>query len=310
MVLEMIMKAEYAERSPVRTLLLGFGVSSIALWIAYFATLWLPSYIFPEHANSWFLFLTAVALIPFLNKVYLIEEGKAERISEKSIFKRHEDLLFIYIFLFLGMILSFSFWFTILPLKISQIVFSGQVAEIYRIQGLKTNLSGALLATSAGAITGNMLAKITGYASSRTAFLKLVVFNNMRLLLLFMVFSFVFGAGAILLLTWNAAVVGVAMGFIIRDSIIVSSSVLLKSAFYLKELPFSFMSFFLHGIFEIVGYFAGAVSGGIFSVAILRGMHKTKHFKTILKDVLFFLLLAIAFIVIGAVLEVYVTPLL
>ncbi len=310
MVLEMIMKPEYAQKSPIKTLLLGFGVSSVALWISYLATLWLPTYIFPEHANSWFLFLTAVALIPFLNKIYLIEEREDERISEKNIFRRHEDLLFIYIFLFLGMILSFSFWFTILPLKISQIVFSGQVAEIYRIQGLKTSLSGALIATGAGAITGNIFAKITGYATTRVAFLKLVMFNNMRLLLLFMVFSFVFGAGAILLLTWNAAVVGVAMGFIIRDSILVSGSVLLKSAFYLKELPFSFMSFFLHGIFEIVGYFAAAISGGIFSVAILRGMHKTKHFKTILKDVVFFLVLALALVGIGAVLEVYVTPLL
>ncbi|HIK01530.1 TPA: stage II sporulation protein M [archaeon] len=310
MVLEMIMKPEYAQKSPIKTLLLGFGVSSLALWISYLATLWLPSYIFPEHANSWFLFLTAVALIPFLNKIYLIEEREAERIYEKNILRRHEDLLFIYIFLFLGMILSFSFWFTILPLKISQIVFSGQVAEIYRIQGLKTSLSGALIATGAGAITGNILAKITGYATSRVAFLKLIMFNNVRLLLLFMVFSFVFGAGAILLLTWNAAVVGVAMGFIIRDSILVSANVLLKSAFYLKELPFSFMSFFLHGIFEIVGYFAGAISGGIFSVAILRGMHKTKHFKTILKDVIFFLVLALALVGIGAVLEVYVTPLL
>ena len=83
-----------------------------------------------------------------------------------------------------------------------------------------------------------------------------------------------------------------------------------KSAAYFKTLPISFLSFFIHGIFEILGYFVGAIAGGILSVSIIRKHYNQPKFKNLLWDV--FLLTALAFIliVVGAVVEVYVTPVL
>lgn len=305
MVLELILQPLRAEKQPIDMFVLGFSVASIALWLSVFIYRFLPDYIPKEHVSSWFLFLTSLSLIILLNRILLIEEDKETTLLKETLMQRHKEVIFMFIFLFFGLIFAYSFWFTILPEGWLIVIFGDQWNEILRIQGLRTSVVGSLLSLLSGyaVINANLVAK-------NLAFLKIIMLNNLRLLFLFIAFSFIFGAGAVLLLTWNAAVVGVAIGNLIRDTIVITAGIFDRTAIYFKTLPLSFFGFFTHGIFEILGYFVGAIAGGIFSAAITRKHYKSKYFRRIVMDVSLLILLAIALIVFGAFIEVYITPVL
>jgi len=302
MVLESLISPQEVEKHPLDMLILGFVVATTGLWLAY--------YIFPQGASSWFLFFTAMALVPMMYRLFFIEENKeCDKLNKETLWGRHNEIIMVYLFMFFGMLIAFSFWFTILPTNIINLMFKDQIGEVMRIQNLRSIIVGSFLGTGGG-VTGLMLSKISGMAVSKTKLLELILANNLRLLFLFVAFSFVFGAGALLLLTWNAAVVGVAIGNLIRGTLATGASVASKTTTYFTAFPISFLSFFVHGIFEILGYFAGAIAGGIFSVAIVRKHYNRPEFKRIAVDVGIFLAVAIGLMLIGGVIEVYITPLL
>ncbi|MFO7872768.1 MAG: stage II sporulation protein M [Candidatus Undinarchaeales archaeon] len=301
MVLESILSPEEAERQPFDMLILGFAVSSLALWLAY--------YVFPKEASNWFLFLTAIAVEPLLVRIFKEEEGEEIRISKETLWARHDDVVLDLLFLFFGMVISFSFWFTILPSGIVNVMFENQISEIMRIQNLKLGVAGGFVGTLA-AVAETKQINFSNSVLTKARVFKFILVNNLRLMFLFVAFSFLFGAGAILLLTWNAAVVGAAVGNMIRVTIVDVANLSTKAAMYFKALPVSILSFFVHGIFEILGYFLGAIAGGILSVAIIRKHYESPHFKRLLWDVILLLTLASALIIIGAGVEVYITPIL
>src|SRR3989344_1449460 len=290
MVAESIISAEEVERHPLDMFFLGFGTASLGLWLAY--------YIFPKEASNWFLFLTAFALEPLLLRLFYLEEQEEITLHHPTLWQRHKDVIMDYLFLFFGMVIAFSFWYTMLPLDLTNIMFQNQIAEVARIQNLRVVLTGGILATGAVAASqaGPTLASIL---ENKVAMLKFIAVNNLRLLFLFAAFSFIFGAGAILLLVWNAAVVGVAVGNLAREGI-TAAHISVRAAAYFKALPVSFLAFFVHGIFEILGYFVGAIAGGILSVAIIRKHYNNPHFPTLVMDVIMLILLSVGLIVVGA----------
>ncbi len=296
MVLEAILSAQEAESHPFDMFFLGFGVATLGLWLAF--------YIFPKEASNWLLFLAAFALEPLLLRLFYLEERYEITLSRPTIWQRHENVIVDYLLLFFGMVIAFSFWYTVLPQALTNIMFENQVAEVTRIQGLRASLTGAVIAS--GAVAGP---QISGYISEQLKTLNFIMANNLRLLFLFIAFSFIFGAGAILLLTWNAAVVGVAIGNLIRAEL-VATQLAGTLAVYFKSLPISFFAFFAHGIFEVLGYFVGAIAGGILSVAIVKRHYTSPHFGILLKDVILLTALSAVLIIFGAFVEVYITPLL
>jgi uncharacterized membrane protein SpoIIM required for sporulation len=303
MVLESIISPQEVEKHPLDMLILGFVVATTGLWLAY--------YIFPQGASAWFLFFSAMALVPMVYRLFYLEEGKeCEKIVKETLWQRHDEVIMVYLFMFFGMLIAFSFWFTILPSDIIHVMFKDQIGEVMRIQNLRTVLVGSLIGVEGAGLTGYLINKATSMAVSKVKLLELILANNLRLLFLFVAFSFVFGAGALLLLTWNAAVVGVAIGNLIRTTVATGASVASKTGTYFTAFPISFLSFFVHGIFEIVGYFLGAIAGGIFSVAIVRKHYNRPEFKRIAVDVGIFMLAAILLMIIGGSIEVYITPLL
>jgi uncharacterized membrane protein SpoIIM required for sporulation len=79
--------------------------------------------------------------------------------------------------------------------------------------------------------------------------------------------SFLFGAGAVFILSWNATVVGVAMGLLVRKIQAEGASLPLALA---KGLPMSMSYYILHLIPEVVAYFLAAISGALISSAMTR----------------------------------------
>jgi len=116
------------------------------------------------------------------------------------------------------------------------------------------------------------------------------------------ILSTIFGAGAIFILTWNASVIAVYVGFginsFIRDG--VSPEIA-----YLLGVPAGLGSIALHGVPEIGAYFVAALAGGMLSVGIIREKFKG-HFEKIFIDSVIFLGIAEVLIIIAAFLEAYV----
>ena len=78
----------------------------------------------------------------------------------------------------------------------------------------------------------------------------------------------------------------------------------------LSNLPFGILRYMIHGIPEISAYFIGALAGGIISVAVIRKDLRNGRQWGILQDSLILILIAIFVLVISALMEVYITPLL
>ena len=144
--------------------------------------------------------------------------------------------------------------------------------------------------------------KISGNLLINSNILIKIFINNLKVMLFCLFFSLFFGAGAIFILTWNASVIGAAMGTFANEGI--------KSlGTHFISLPLSLFRYMIHGVFEISAYFMAALAGGIISVAIINNDLKGEYKDKILKDSLDLIIMATAFIIIGGIVEVFITPL-
>jgi len=73
-------------------------------------------------------------------------------------------------------------------------------------------------------------------------------------------------------------------------------------------LPLGIARYMIHGIPEIAAYFIAALAGGIISVAIIRKDLRGERTWKILQDSLILIIIALIILVIGALIEVYITP--
>jgi uncharacterized membrane protein SpoIIM required for sporulation len=151
--------------------------------------------------------------------------------------------------------------------------------------------------------------KLAGnFTSTRT--LTHILVNNLKVLSFCISFSFLYGAGAIFILTWNASVISAAIGNLIRNNLsgIASKTGFSYVASYLHIFSLGFLRFFIHGIPEILAYFIAAIAGGIISAAVIREKFGTKNFEKIILDSANLVLISIAILIIAAFIEVYITP--
>jgi len=196
-----------------------------------------------------------------IRKEERMEEEEIARHHRKSFWPRHQADIMMLMFFFTGITLAFALWSFFLPPE----TFHVQVAKINDIHGI----SGAFLDPAAAFIA--------------------ILLNNTQVMVFSFMFSFVFGAGAVFILVWNASVLGVYIGQI-------SQSV--------WHIPVVSLSFLPHGVPEIAGYVCAGLAGGLLSVAILR-QHKKGVLKIVSIDSLKVLLLGVFLILLGAGIEAY-----
>ena len=65
-----------------------------------------------------------------------------------------------------------------------------------------------------------------------------------------------------------------------------------------------------HGVFEIAAYFVAGLAGGIISIAIIKHDFGSDKFIHVLTDSIDLIVLSLVMLVVGAIIEVYVTPVL
>jgi len=121
-----------------------------------------------------------------------------------------------------------------------------------------------------------------------------ILTNNLYVMLFCIIFSLVFGAGAIFILAWNATVIATAIGIFARSSV--------------SNMPGAVFRYMLHGLPEIAAYFTAALAGGIISIGLIRHDVRDPKFWSVMADSLNLILISIVILIIAALMEVFITP--
>ena len=217
------------------------------------------------------------------------EEKDLQGMGEHWLLKEHTKALKAFMYLFVGMVLAFTLWYTVLAPETVNVLFESQSETLNTIN---PGVTGAVV----GAQDFNRFSKI--------------FLNNVRVLVFCILFSFLYGSGAIFILSWNASVIGAAIGNTIRSGIAEAAQSVgaLSISQYFTISAYGLLRYTIHGIPEILAYFMAGLAGGIISVAAIRHDFGTKKFEHILLDSADLLLLALTTLFISALLEVWVTP--
>lgn len=166
MVLESLFSPLKAEKKPFDMFFVGFFYSSIAIFLSL--------RIFEKLAGTLSLLLTVLVTVPIMYNTLRLEEKKdMELTGEKTLLKEHGKALSFFMFLFCGITAAYSVWFVALPTSVVSNIFSAQIDTI-----------------------GKISSSLTGNAFLPKSFF-VVFFNNLRVLTMCVLFSFLFGAGAI-----------------------------------------------------------------------------------------------------------------
>ena len=106
MVLESLMRPSTATRHPFEMFFYGILVSSVAMGY----------WVFPEELDLMLVFFTVMACIPIMFHVIRNEEKKDEIIDdERTLLREHGRVISFFLFLFLGITLTFVAWYIFLP---------------------------------------------------------------------------------------------------------------------------------------------------------------------------------------------------
>ncbi len=281
MVVEAILNPFKAEKTPWKMILLGFFYCSISILIALT--------IFRSQSSMIMVFLTVMACFPLVYNTIKMEEKKdLGDLKEKTLLKEHSKALMVFMALFLGVALACTLWYVVLPTDTVSILFQTQSDTISSINS-----------------------KVTGHQIALGSHFLSIFLNNIYVLILCIVLSFVYGSGAIFILTWNASVIGVAMGNFIRSNLAYYSTLIgfEKVGQYFQVISIGLLKYVIHGIPEILAYFVAGLAGGIISVAVIRHDFGTRKFDHIILDAADLLLLSLFLLFIAGLLEVFVTPL-
>ncbi len=248
--------------------------------------------IFPKNTGLVSLFFITIAFLPITSGLL----RKCEREIKQNKFEYGSILKFYFIF-FLGITTTFFTLFVTLPKDVIFLIFYEQIETTKVISG---EVGDAFLVVNAE------IAKCYGATSAKDIFL-FILQNNLKVLYTCILLSLLFSTGAIFIISWNSSVVAAAIGMIARSSIyeFARMHAFEKLASYFAIYSISIASLMIHGFFELSAYFIGGVAGGILSVATVN----RDYAPEIAKRVLLLILVASILILLGAFIEVYITPL-
>ena len=283
--LERIISAEELNEKPWKIVFLGFLYASFSLIIAYL--------IFPGQADISMIFLATILCMPLLHKFILNEQNVCVDAPLKrrlNIFQTikeqlHPKLILLFGIMFLVFILTFTFWYIFLPQDMSNALFGIQKRTIISInQEVESSLS-----------------RVTGMATAEEVF-NIILLNNIKVLLFSVLLSFLFGAGAIFILTWNSSVISVAIGELLIKNLYTYGTGTVAATK-------AFSRYLIHGIPELAAYLIAIFSGVFVSIGVIRFPVRSREFVRLLITSLNLVIFSLIILIFSAVLEVYISPL-
>ena len=277
MVLESLFLPEGAEHNPWALAILGF----IFVTIGVFAT----DYLLPNAPGLLLAALVALPVVPLVLKLFDYEEYEVEEGETKwgsHTFARHFPVVITLASLFIGMVAGFGFWYLALPQDKTTPLFEAQNRELAGIGSL---------------FSGN--AVLTTQQSDFGSVFETIFLHNLEVLVLVLAFSLVYGAGAVLILIWNASVIAVFIGNFAKQFIWHQA----PEYSILAGAGTGFLGLLPHGSMELVAYLLAALAGGILSCAIIRRDHIKRHVGRVAYDIVKLTAWSIVFLAIGAGIE-------
>jgi uncharacterized membrane protein SpoIIM required for sporulation len=280
--LEMLVNPASAEKRPWEMFFIGafYGIVSLLL------TKWIFSGdpVLSKYSGILLVTFCVMFSLPFMYFAIKNEEEKDLEIEGfLRLLEEHGKALTYFMFLFLGFVVAFSFWYIVFGSD----AFGAQIGTYCAIN--KPNQFDSCV--SQYGIRG--LSKTTSFFTAKDKIVNIFA-NNMYVLIFTLIFSLLFGAGAIFILAWNASVIGAAVGIFSKQSLL--------------QLPLGIARYMIHGIPEIAAYFIGALAGGIVSIAVIKHEVRTEKFWVILQDSLNLIILAVIVLFVAALMEVFITP--
>lgn len=283
--IEMLMKPKRAKRKPWELFFVGLFYASVSILLVTFV--FGKDTILSEGSGLLMVIFTVISCMPFMYYIIKLQEGKDIEISDSGkLIKEHSKALHALMWLFLGLIVSFSFWYIVMPNSAPQ-NFNFQIKTFCAINAphsYERCIENYGVPVMTGAVTGSQ-AIIAIFA------------NNIYVLIFTILFSLAFGAGAIFIIVWNASVIAAAMGIFAKNFSTTAGGI---SCGLLRYMVF-------HGALEIAAYFIGALAGGIISVAIIRKDLQGEQTWKIIQDSLLLVIIAIVILLVAALMEVYFT---
>ncbi len=287
MVLEILVNPTKVKGKPWEMFFIGVVYSLVGVALGY--------WVFKSHVSLVMVAFTSIASIPFVHSAIKAEEereqdnkgGKRERDKgdndgqEKGLFQKYAGVLTMFTFLFLGFVAVFVLLFVVLPAEMVTHIFSTQI-----------NAIGEVRTSVTGSVTGNFTQHFSTLAK--------IFFNNIKVLFFTLLFSVIYGAGAIFILSWNASVMGAAIGDAIREKVLRVGA--------LQAISLSLAGYFVHGIPEIFAYFAGGLAGGVLSVALVQSGFQSIALQKAWKDCLNLTAFAALTLFFAGLIEVYISP--
>ncbi|MFH1500678.1 MAG: stage II sporulation protein M [archaeon] len=283
--LEMLLSPKKAEREPWEMFFVGLFYASLAVLLVN----WIfgQDAVLAKYSGMIIVTFTVMFSLPF---VYAVLKNEEEKNLEYSgflrILKEHSKALHILMWLFIGFIVAFSFWYIVLA---SNQNFRAQI-ETYCVINRPANFNECVAEYGVKGVS-----RTTAFLTAKEK-LFMIFANNVYVLIFTLVFSLIFGAGAIFVLAWNASVIAAAIGIFTRSS--------------LASLPIGLARYMIHGLPEIAAYFIGALAGGIVSVAVIKHDTRSEYFWNILQDALNLIIIAVVILFLAALIEVFITPIL
>jgi uncharacterized membrane protein SpoIIM required for sporulation len=286
--LEMLIHPKRAERRPWEMFFIGLVYASLSILLVHWV--FSKDAVLSQYSGIFMITFCVIFSMPFMYYIIKLEEQKdIEYSGMKRLLKEHSKAIMALLWLFFGFIVAFSFWYLVLPG--TGINFKAQIETYCMINRPNSYVECAkgygVNVPVTGQITGGMTAKDKVFA---------IFANNIYVMIFTLIFSLIFGAGAIFILAWNASVIAAAVGIFSKSNI--------------GGLPLGIMRYMIHGIPEIAAYFVAALAGGILSVAIIKHDTKSEKFWTVIQDSLNLIMIAVAVLFIASLIEVFITPIL
>jgi len=274
--LEMLLNPRRAEKRPIEMLLVGAFYSFMSLIL----TNWIFSGpVLAKYSGIVVVTFTVMFSMPFMYYLLRHEEEKdIKHDGSFKIIKEHSRAIISLLWLFVGFVIAFAAWYILTGYSHN---FQAQI-ETYCYINHPSNFDMCVEEYTSPN-------HVTGFSTSTDRFFT-IFFNNVYVLMFTIIFSLIFGGGAIFILAWNASVIAVAMGIFTKMNI--------------SQLPMSFVRYMIHGLPEIAAYFIGAVAGGIVSMAVIKQDFDRSKFKEIIQDFINLIILAIVLLLFSGLVEV------
>lgn len=132
----------------------------------------------------------------------------------------------------------------------------------------------------------NFFSSISGYLTNEGLSFASILANNLGVLALTFILSFISVAGLLLVVVWNASILSYVLKFAVTDQ-----PTIIRALGYLS-----------HGLIEIAGFVLAGISAVILAYKFEHLKHE-KHKSVLLKDSILLLLIGIMFIVFAAFIE-------